>query len=263
MESDLSETKQTIHVLTREASKKEEKFLHILNEDILGDDPQRVGEFFAKLNIPRSTKADDTLVDDLTLGDPANIVVTTFQAEAAVAEGVQKYMDRHMRKLKWHTAHPALAGLPNCVRLYRAMGIVTEFRIHRVLAVLDTKERMTVEEWGIARELLNKAYRELRNATNIVCGPWVDALFSLDMREEVIEELTPFAGMVDGYIQTVRELREVVEARRTQMEVKPAAYPVVRPPRYFGGDLLDVGSWRHYWGELSGYLDGMRNNLGL
>ncbi len=259
----MSQTQQTISTLIREAAKKEENFKRILNEEILGEQPERIGEFFAKLNIPRSTKADDTLTDGFVLGDPAKIVVTTFAAEAAVAEGIQKYMDRHMRKLKWHTAHPALAGIANCVRLYRAMGIVTDLRIHRVIVLLHTKERMTVEEWGCARELLNRAYRELRDASGIVSSPWIDALFGLDARDEVIAELTPFADMVGGYIQTCRELRDAVEVRRVLMEVKPAAYPVVRPPRYFGGDLLDVGSWRHYWGELSGHLDSLRNSLGL
>ncbi len=259
----MSQNQQTISTLVREAAKSEENFRNILNEEMLSDQPERVGDFFAKLNIPRSTKADDTLVDNLILGDISKIVVTTFEAEMAVAEGIQKFMDRHMRKLKWHTAHPAMEGIDNCVRLFRAMGIVTELRIHRVIVLLHSKERMTVEEWGTARELLNRAYRELREAAAIVCSPWLDALFSLDARDDVIEALAPFGEMVGGYTQTVRELRDKVEERRVQMEVKPESYPVVRPPRYFGGDLLDVGSWRHYWGELSGHVDGLRNSLGL
>jgi hypothetical protein len=259
----LSKDQQTISTLVREAAKTEENFKNILNDDILEDTPERIGEFFAKLNIPRSTKADDTLTEGLVLGDVSKIVVTTFEAELETAEGIQKFMDRHMRKLKWHTAHPALEGMDNCVRLFRAMGIVTELRIHRVLVLLHSKERMTVQEWGTARELLNRAYRELREASAIVCSPWIDALFSLDAREEVIERLTPFGDMVSGYAQAVRELREKVEVRRVLMEVKPAAYPVVKPPRYFGGDLLDVGSWRHFWGELSGHVDSLRNSLGL
>jgi len=259
----LSNDKQTISTLIREAAKTEAKFKAILNDEILADTPERIEEFFGKLNIPRSTKADDTLVDDLSMGDLSVLVVTTFEAEVGAAEGIQKFMDRHMRKLKWHTAHPALEGIANCVRLFRAMGIVTELRIHRVIALLHSKERLTVEEWGAARELLNRAYRELRLASAIVCSPWVDALFSLDAREEVIEQLTPFAATVAGHAQTVRELRDKVEERRVQMEVKPELYPVVRPPRYFGGDLLDVGSWRHFWGELSGHVDTLNNSLGI
>jgi hypothetical protein len=259
----LSQNQQTISALIREAAKTEENFKRILNEEVLADNPERIEEFFGKLNIPRSTKADDTLVEDLSLGDLGVITVTTFEAEIQVADGIQKFMDRHMRKLKWHTAHPALDGMDNCVRLYRAMGIVTELRIHRVLALLQSKDRLTVAEWGFARELLNRAYRELREATAIVCSPWVDALFSLDDRDEVIERLAPFAATVAGHAQAVRELREKVEERRVQMEVKPDNYPVVKPPRYFGGDLLDVGSWRHFWGELSGHIDTLNNSLGL
>lgn len=262
-ESDLSQNQQTISTLVREAAKTEANFKTILNDEMLGDQPERIEEFFAKLNIPRSTKADDTLVDDLCLGDLSQITVTTFEAEVKAADGIQKFMDRHMRKLKWHTAHPALEGIANCVRLFRAMGIVTELRIHRVLALMHSKERLTVEEWGAARELLNRAYRELREASAIVCSPWIDALYSLDARDEVIEQLTPFAEVVAGHAQVVRELRDKVEERRVLMEVKPDAYPVVKPPRYFGGDLLDVGSWRHFWGELSGHVDTLENSLGL
>jgi hypothetical protein len=259
----LSQNQQTISTLIREAAKTEENFKRILNEEILGDQPERIEEFFGKLNIPRSTKADDTLVDTLVLGDLGLITVTSFEAEVGVADGIQKFMDRHMRKLKWHTAHPAVEGMDNCVRLFRAMGIVTELRIHRVLALLHSRERLTVAEWGYARELLNRAYRELREASAIVCGPWVDALFSLELRDEVVERLAPFAATVAAHAQAVRELREKVEERRVVMEVKPDNYPVVKPPRYFGGDLLDVGSWRHFWGELSGHVDTLNNSLGL
>ncbi len=259
----MSQNQQTIQALIREAAKTEEKFRAILNEVMIAEPPERVEEFFGKLNIPRSTKADDTLTETFVLGDPSQIQVTTFAAEVKAADGIQKFMDRHMRKLKWHTAHPAVEGAGNCIRLFRAMGVVTELRIRRVVVLLDTKDRLTVEEWGNARELLNRAYRELREASAIVCGPWIDALFSLDARDEIMEQLTPFAGMVETYAQTARELREKVEERRVQMEVKPEQYPVVRPPRYFGGDLLDVGSWRHYWGELSGHVDSLKNSLGV
>ncbi len=263
MESELTETKQTIATLVREAAKTEAAFMRLVNEEILADEPERVGEFFNKLNIPRSVKADDTLVDELFLGDASVLEVTTFADEVGVSEGVQKFMDRHMRKLKWHTAHPALEGMANCIRLYRAMGLVTELRIRRVVALMHTKTRLTVAEWGTARELLNRSYRELRVATGIVSGPWVDALYSLEAREEVIEILTPFADTVAANSVMLRELRDDVEVRRVDMEVKPEHYPVVRPPRYFGGDLLDTGSWRHFWGEFSGMIDGLRNALGL
>jgi len=263
LEFDLSENQQTIASLVREAAKNEEKFLNVLNNIMYGDVPERVEEFFAKLNIPRSAKADDTLVEGGGLTQEGELKVTTFDVEYSVSEGIQKCIDRHMRKLKWHTAHPAVASSGNCVRLYRAMGIITEYRIKRVILLLGTKERMTVDEWGISRELLNRSYRELREATGIVTGPWIDAVFGLDAREEMLEILKDFPEMVSGFTKTLHVLREQIEARRLQMEVKPDAYPVVRPPRYFGGDLLDSGSWRHFWGELSGMNDALRNSLGL
>jgi hypothetical protein len=258
----LSQTQQTISTLVREAAKSEANFLQVLNTELIPDTPERIEEFFAKLNIPRSTKADDTLVEQLALSGTDRFAVTTFADEVKVAEGIQKFMDRHMRKLKWHVAHPAQEGITNCVRLYRAMGITTELRVLRVLALMKSRQRLTVEEWGLARELLNRAYRELREATAIVTGPWIDALLSLEGRQEVLAGLAPFAGIVSGYVKVLESLRKAIEERRQEMEVKPEGYPVVRPPRYFGGDLLDAGSWKHFWGEISGMADGLRNILG-
>ena len=258
----MSQTQQNISTLVREAAKNEANFLTVVNQELLSDAPGRIEEFFSKLNIPRSTKADDTLVEQLTLGSPDRFAVTCFEDEVKVAEGIQKFMDRHMRKLKWHVAHPAIEGITNCVRLYRAMGITTELRVLRILALMKAKQRLTVAEWGVARELLNRAYRELREATGIVTGPWIDALFSLDNRDQVLADLAPFAGIVASYVQSLRALRESIEERRAQMEVKPEGYAVVRPPRYFGGDLLDASSWRHFWGEITGMSDALRNTLG-
>ncbi|MFH1464973.1 MAG: hypothetical protein ABIO70_11370 [Pseudomonadota bacterium] len=258
----MSQTQQTISTLVREAAKSEANFLNVLNTELLSDAPDRIEEFFAKLNIPRSTKADDTLVADLLLGNADQLAVTTFADEVKVAEGIQKFMDRHMRKLKWHVAHPAQEGITNCVRLFRAMGITTELRVLRILALMKSKQRLTVAEWGSARELLNRAYRELREATAIVTGPWIDALLSLDGRQEVLAELAPFAEMVARYVKVLETLRRSIEERRKEMEVKPEGYPVVRPPRYFGGDLLDTGSWKHFWGEISGMSDALGNILG-
>lgn len=260
----MTRSQQTVASLVREAAKSEAAFLNTLNEVLAEDEPERIEEFFAKLNIPRSSKTDDTLVEETAPTPPqAEVTVAGFAQELQITDGIQKFLDRHMRKLKWHVAHPGLEGIGNCMRLYRAMAVVGQLRVRRVLALLGSKPRLTVEEWGTARELLNRAYREYREATAVVAGPWIDALLTLDPQAEVKQALTGFPGMVAENAQAFKDLRDAVEVRRQQLEVKPENYPAVKPPRYFGGDLLSGSSWRHFWGELSGMTDALRNSLGL
>ena len=255
----MSKPQQTIAALVREAAKTEAAFFTILTEVLEEDEPERLEEFFARLNIPRSAKADDTLTDNGNLPAGVKISVSDFDQEMRITGGVQKFLDRHMRKLKWHTAHPSPEGLGNCVRLYRAMGAVTQLRIKRVIALLGEYTFLTVEQWGFARELLNRSYREIREATGVVTGVWIDALMATLDPDDVRAALHDFPDMVGQVVESMRELREQVEERRQKLEVRPQGYPPVRPPRYFGGDLMDSGSWRYFWGELSGMWDNLRN----
>ncbi len=259
----MSENQQTIASLIREAAKNETAFLNTMGGVLEEDDPERIEEFFARLNIPRSAKADDTLVDKSELHSEPTISVTTFQSEMNITDGIQKFLDRHMRKLKWHVAHPAIASARNCVRLYRAMSVVTELRIRRVLALLHTKESLTVEEWGNAREIINRSFREIREATSIVTGNWLDALMATCDQEEVRELLKELPEIISDIINMLKELRDRIEERRKQLEVLPEGYPPVRPPRYFGGDLLDTNSWRYLWDEFSSMNNALRSVMGL
>ena len=45
------------------------------------------------------------------------------------------------------------------------------------------------------------------------------------------------------------------------LAVQPDGYPLVKPPRYFGGDLLDQGSWKHYWGDVGTLADNLRQHV--
>lgn len=258
----MTKTQQSIASLVREAAKSETAFLASLNEVLDDEAPDRLEEFFARLNIPRSSKGDDTRAEG-GLPDGQSFTVTTFQQEMQVTDSIQKFLDRHLRKIKWHVSHPAIDGAQNCVRLYRAMATVTELRIRRVIALLEANPTVTAEEWGTARELLNRAYREIREASSIVTGAWVEALATTAEPAQIKAALVDFPDVVSQVVQSLRDLRDQVEARRQEMEVRPAGYPPVRPPRYFGGDLLDISSWKHFWGELSAMSDSLRNNLDM
>ena len=252
----------TIASLVRQATKTEADFYRVTNELLAIGDTARLAEFFDKMNIPRSADGQDDF--DLTEHPIEGSVnaVEDYPAEIAVSQGIQKFIERHLRKLKWHTTHPSMAGISNATRLYRAMTTATNVRIERVLALLETKDSLSVEEWGSARELLNRAYRDHRVATEIMTSRWPDALMVTEDREAVIESLKSLPSVVSASLDSIQALRDGVEARRVQMEVVPEGYPPVKPPRYFGGDLLDTNSWRHFWGELGGMSDHIRNTLG-
>ncbi|MBN1335778.1 MAG: hypothetical protein JXB39_07435 [Deltaproteobacteria bacterium] len=254
--------KPTLAAQVREAARSETAFLATLNEILQDEEPGRLEEFFTKLNIPRSSRTDDTLSEG---GDTSEteVAVTTFEQEVRVAEGIQKFLDRHVRKLKWHVSHPTLDGVQNGIRLYRALAMVSRLRVRRTLALLESRGRLTVREWGVARELFNRAYREFREVTGIVTTLWVDALAAQNDREAVRNALSSLPEMVADQVRAIGELRDRIESRRQALEVKPDGYPAVRPPRYFGGDLLDGPSWKHFWGEVNGMADAARNTLGL
>jgi hypothetical protein len=256
-----SKPQPTIASLVREAAKSETSFLNTLNEVLDDDEPERLEEFFARLNIPRSVKGDDPAAETEARNAGGTISVTTFEQEIKLTEGIQKFLDRHLRKIRWHVSHPSLDGAQNCVRLYRAMATVTELRIRRVLALLDAHPSLTVEEWGQARELLNRAYREIREATSVISTSWVESLMSTSDPDDVRQALAELPEAIGQTVKLLKDLREMVEERRARCEVRPENYPPVRPPRYFGGDLIDVRSWRHYWGDLSAMNDNLKTAL--
>ena len=115
----------TIASLVRQATKTEADFYRVTNELLAIGDTARLAEFFDKMNIPRSADGQDDF--DLTEHPIEGSVnaVEDYPAEIAVSQGIQKFIERHLRKLKWHTTHPSMAGISNATRLYRAMTTAT------------------------------------------------------------------------------------------------------------------------------------------
>jgi hypothetical protein len=253
----------TIASLIRDAAKTEEAFLAILGDLIRAGEVERLAEFLTKLNIPISVKTDDTLVEEPVIPPPEDQVVGTFEEEVTISDGIQKFLNRHMRKLKWHVVNPSATGLGNCMRLYRAIGIVSVIRVVRVSILMKSKTILTVDELDKARELLNKSYGAFREATSIVTGAWIEALIASGEIEDVAEALGDFPDRVGEYCQRLFDLREEVKNAYSKLSVKPDNYPAVTPPKYFGGDIMDNSSWRHFWGQISVTHDKMCKNLDL
>ena len=66
-----------------------------------------------------------------------------------------------------------------------------------------------------------------------------------------------------AHIVRLASLRDEVEVARLDLAVQPEGYPMVRPPRYFGGDLMETMSWKHFWGEVGTLQDNMRQHVDL
>ena len=151
----------TLSSLLRVASRTEDDFVTTSQAILDCDDVVRIAEFFDKMNIPRSVPGDKTTepvaqftvtADDL--GD--------FAQERAIGAGIQKYMDRHERKIKWHAGHPSIEGADNVILVMRCACAVTNMRLDRLQLLLESKDELTITEWAISRELMNRAFLSFR-----------------------------------------------------------------------------------------------------
>src|SRR5262245_96511 len=120
----------TIASLVRVAAKTEAEFIQTIQQVLDEGDVERAAEFFDRLNIPRSVGLDDPnptapLRSLVAKADH----VTTYEAERDLAQGIQKFLDRHERKIKWHAAHPAIDGVSNVLMLFRCSLVLTEHRL--------------------------------------------------------------------------------------------------------------------------------------
>ncbi|MEN0068517.1 MAG: hypothetical protein AAGA48_40730 [Myxococcota bacterium] len=244
----------TIASLIRIAAKSEAEFVETLGQIFEDDDVDRIFEFFDRLNIPRSQGAEGTdlesIVPEIT-GAPLTRQLT-FDEEVKVAAGVQRFMERHWRKIKWHASHPSVEGIENVLLLFRAAIMVTNIRLTRINRLLKTKDELTPQEWSGARTLMNKSYLSFRNFLDLLAGDWIDEVQSAVPREELSERLGRFHELVDSEIQRLEKLRDDLESRRRELTVLPEGYDPVKPPIYFHGDLLGVGPWKLYWETLNG-----------
>lgn len=253
----------TIASLIRNAAKSEAEFVETLDQIFEDDDVERIFEFFDRLNIPRSQGAEDTdleaSVPEIT-GAPITRELT-FEEELHVAGGIQRFMERHWRKIKWHASHPPqpdkdqntdLTGIENVLLLFRAAMMVTNVRLARIHKLLNTKDELTPEEWSGARTLMNKAYLSFRNFLDLLAGDWIDAVQASVPREQLGEKLGRFHELVDSELQRLEKLRDDLESRRRELTVLPEGFDPVKPPVYFHGDLLGVGPWKLYWDTVNG-----------
>ncbi|MFT7522111.1 MAG: hypothetical protein ACI9MC_004263, partial [Kiritimatiellia bacterium] len=178
------------------------------------------------------------------------------------ADGIQKYMDRHERKIKWHAGHPAMAGADNVVLVMRTCSAVTHHRLERLQLLLRSKDELTAVEWATAREMMNRSYLSIRNFMSLMSGPWIDSMTQTIGRDALSERLGPFYEKLDSTVRLLEEHRKRIESRRIELTVLPEGYPPVKPPNYFGGDLMGVGPWSQYWKNIVAHSHHFRETVG-
>lgn len=253
----------TIASLVRTAAKTEVEFMSTVEGIFQEDDVERIWEFFERLNIPRSQGAEDDLLGSLPdVGGDAVAKRFSFDQEARISNGVQRFLDRHERKIKWHVAHPAMDGVDNVLLLFRAAMAITNLRLSRLKVLLTAKDELTPDEWAGARKLMNNSFLSFRNFLNLVAGEWVDAMTATVPRDELAAKLGRFYEIVDGQIQRLDKLKEELEGRRREMAVLPDGFPPVKPPVYFHGDLLGKGPWKLFWQSLNDRAHHFREIVG-
>lgn len=258
------ESKQpTIPSLVRTAAKTELDFMQTVESIFDDNDVDRIWDFFDKLNIPRSQGAEEELHGAIPEPTGASInKLFSFEEEIRLSNGIQRFLDRHERKIKWHATHPALDGIDNVILLFRAAMAITNLRLLRLRRLLGVKDELTPEEWSNARKLMNNGFLSFRNFLTLVAGEWVDAMQGAVPQEELAAKLGRFYELVDGQIQRLDRLKEEIETRRREMAVLPEGYPPVKPPVYFHGDLLGKGPWKLFWQSLNDRAHHFREAVG-
>jgi hypothetical protein len=231
----------------RAAARSEEDFLNSITESFDGGDLTRAADFFERLNIPRSQGAEEGLHNPIPVLKGSPLQVQGYEEEHLLCSCMHKYMERHIRKIKWHAGHPSMEGIQNVLLLFRHVMIVTTLRLNRLSLLLDSKEELSPRDWAIAREITNRTYLGFRNFLNEVATKWIDAMHMSFSPAEVEEKLGSFYEFVDQEVRLLEEQRELIEVRRVELTVIPEGYPPVKPPNYFGGDVFGRGPWKQYW----------------
>lgn len=251
----------TIASLLRVASKGEPTFIETA-QGVINDEPlDRVAEFFDRMNLPRSTGIEEphAPIPMLTVTPDR---IGTFEEEALISAGLQKLLDRHERKIKWHAGHPSAEGIENVLLVMRVGIVGTAHRLDRLLLVMKSKDELTPREWAIAREVMNKTYLSFRNFLNLLAGPWIDAVTMSVAHDELAEKLGNFYELVDEHVRRLENYRQRIEERRLEITVLPEGFPPVKPPNYFGGDLLSRGPWRQFWANIDQRAHHFRESAG-
>jgi hypothetical protein len=253
----------TIASLVRNASRSEAEFIQTIEEIFGEDDVERAADFFDRLNIPRSTGSEGIPLEGV-LPEPTSIMlnVTSFESEQAISSGMQRYLDRHERKIKWHATHPAIDGVENVLLLFRQAMFVTNLRLRRLQLLLDAATELTPIQWAISRELMNRSFLSFRNFLNLTAGEWIDAMNAAVARDELADKLGSYYELIDQQIRHLEDSRQRLEARRLDLVVVPEGFPPVKPPNYFGGDLMGRGPWKQFWTNLQARAHHFRESIG-
>ncbi len=250
----------TLASLVRLAAAGEDAFIEQTLAILKKGENERSVEYLTRLNLPRDFGLNDDGIPGL---ENQEILVDNIQTEIIINEGIEKFIERHIRKLKWLVNHPDTVAIGAGVRLYRAMAIMAELRIRRVLGLLQQAEVLNPLEWGTARELLNRSYRDFRRASSLLTNEFFESMVGSCDRDEVRTILETVPQVMQNQMKKLGALRDEVELARQELAVQPEGYPIVRPPRYFGGDLLESMSWKHFWGEVGTLHDSMRQHVDL
>ena len=257
----------TIASLVRAAARSETEFYETIVAVFEEQDLERVGEFFEKLNIPRSVGADaNGLLSEIPEIPAAALYVTDLVSEHLVRDGIQRYLGRHVPQIKWHAGHPAAEGCENVLLLLRESMFVTTLRLKRLQILLDRSDDLTPQEWAIGRELMNRSYLSFRNFLALTAGDWMDAISTAMSRDDLNalfnSDKRSFYQLVDDQVRFLDEMREKIEARRQELTVTPEGFPPVKPPNYFGGDLMGRGPWKQFWTNLNSSAHHFRESVG-
>ena len=253
----------TIASLVRNSARSEQDFIDTVVEVFEEADVERIWEYFDRLNIPRSVGAEGGLTDPIpTIENVACMKVWDYDSESKLSKGIQRFLDRHERKIRWHAGHPSPEGAQNVLLLFRAAMMITNLRLTRLRLLLRSKDELNPNEWAIARRLMNRSYLSFRNFLGYVANDWVDAMQNAVGPDELASLLGNFYELVDIEVRQLEEMRELLEERRLEMTVLPEGYPPVKPPNYFGGDLLGRGPWKQYWLNISSRAHHFRESVG-
>lgn len=250
----------TVASLVRTAAKSEKLYVDNVSYILIEDDKERIVEFFTRLSLPKTWEEDES--GDFTA--EAISSAKDLPYEASLMEGQTKYIERNIRKLKWHISHAEPDNAASVALLFKAQWSFAELRIRRVITLLQREECHGAIEWGNARELLNRAYRDYRQTVDLVTGPWLEAIIKMsDDRDVALASLEGFPQMIRDCTNSLSALRDEVEEVRVGLSVQPMGYDVISPPRYFSGDLLESGAWKHFWGDVGNMSDHLRQQVGL
>ena len=254
----------TIASLVRLAAKSQKIYIENTVGIFVEDDSDRIVEYFGRLSLPRAWEDEEVITEWPAEGvDTA----TAISREHELMAGITKYIERNVRKIKWHISHPGEGGAAasaNAVALvFEAQAEFAKLRLRRCIKLLAEAEILSAQEWGQARELMNRAFRDYRTTVQLIANKYLEQLFSVCERDEALEALAGYPAMIRKHTEELDALRDQIEEVRLAASVQPEGYPVVAPPRYFGGDLLDTASWKYFWGEVGNLSDNIRQQVGL